>query len=101
MEGAHGELSAGLADALGGHDANGLARLHQFATGQAATVAESAEASLGLTGQRRTHVHALDAQCLDTLGHFLADHLIAANNEFACLGIDQVRGCPAASDALP
>ena len=51
VEGAHGELGAGLADGLGRDDADGFAHFDHFAGAQVAAVAEDADAALGLAGE--------------------------------------------------
>jgi hypothetical protein len=51
VEGTHGQLGAGLADGLGGDDADGLAGVHGLAGGQVDAVALGAHAALGLAGE--------------------------------------------------
>ena len=51
VEGTHRQLGAGLADGLGGDDADRLADVHQLAGGQRAAVALGADADLGLADQ--------------------------------------------------
>ena len=57
VEGPHRQLRAGLADRLGGDDADGLAELDRVAGGQRAAVAEAADAELGVAGEHRAHPH--------------------------------------------
>ncbi|MPM88032.1 hypothetical protein SDC9_135133 [bioreactor metagenome] len=51
MERTHGQLRAGLADGLGGDDANRLAGTHGLRRGQVHTVALGAHAAVGTAGQ--------------------------------------------------
>ena len=57
VEGPHRQLRAGLADRLGGDDADRLAELDRVAGGQRAAVAEAADAELGVAGEHRAHPH--------------------------------------------
>ncbi len=52
MERPHGELRAGLADRLGGDDADGLAVLGFPPCGETAAVADGADAALDLARER-------------------------------------------------
>ena len=73
VEGAHGELGAGLADGLGGDDAHRQAHLHELAGGEVAAVAQGAHAALGLAGEHGADAHPLDARGLDGVGRLLGD----------------------------
>ncbi len=68
MEGAHGELCARFADGLGRNNAHGFAGVDQMTARQIASVAEGADAALGLTGQGRAHHDRGDALVVDQLG---------------------------------
>ena len=57
VERPHRQLRAGLADRLGGDDADGLAELDRLAGGQRAAVARGADAELGVARQHRAHPH--------------------------------------------
>ena len=61
VEGAHGQLRAGLADGLGGDDADRFAALDHAAGGQVAPVAAGANAVLALASQHRADADAFDA----------------------------------------
>src|SRR5699024_8740705 len=66
VEGAHGQLGAGLTDGLGGDDADGLADVHQLTGRERTTVALGTGAHRGVAGQ---HGPDLD------LAHAGGDHL--------------------------
>src|SRR5262249_58060042 len=65
VEGAHGQLRAGLADRLRGDDADRLAVVDRRAAGEIAPVALAADAVDELAGQRRADLHFLDAGLVD------------------------------------
>nr|WP_231948670.1 hypothetical protein [Jiangella alkaliphila] len=64
VERPHGQLGAGLADGLGGDDADRLADVDELARGQRPAVAHGADAGLALAGQDTA-----DADVLDARGH--------------------------------
>src|SRR5690606_5525628 len=55
VEGAHGELGAGLADGLGGDNTHRLPLVDLVAPGQIAAVALGTDAETGFTGNGRAH----------------------------------------------
>ena len=61
VEGTHRQLGAGLADRLGGDDADRLADVDQLAGGQRAAVADGTGAERRLAGQHRAHPDLGDA----------------------------------------
>ena len=65
VEGAHGQLRAGLADRLRRDDADRLAVVDRRAAGEIAPVAFAADAVDEFAGQRRADLHFLDAGLLD------------------------------------
>src|SRR5580693_9358615 len=71
VERAHGELSARLADRLGGDDAHRLAHIDRGAAGKVAPVALAAGAAAGLAGE-----HGADLDLLDACGDQLLDVLL-------------------------
>ncbi len=68
VEGTHGQLRAGLADGLGGDDADRLAELDRQAGGQVAAIALHANAALGLASEHGANFQLLVADLLDVLG---------------------------------
>src|SRR5712692_4441612 len=67
VEGAHRELGPGLADRLGGDDADRLADIDDGAAGKVAPVALAADADWRLAGQYRADADGIDAGTLDPL----------------------------------
>src|SRR5579862_10052113 len=65
VERAHRELRARLADRLRGDDAHGLAHVHARAAAEVTAVAGCADAVAGVAGERRAHLHFVDAMLLD------------------------------------
>ena len=76
VEGAHGELGAGLADGLRRDDADGLAHLDHLAGAEVAAVAEDADAALGLAGEHGADLDPLDARSLHGGGEVFVDLLV-------------------------
>src|SRR6202020_1592966 len=76
VECTHGELSAGLADGLRRDDADGFAHLDHLAGAEVTAVAEDADAALGLAGENRADLDALDTRGPNGGGGGLA-HLLA------------------------
>src|SRR5690606_9625180 len=87
VEGAHGQLGAGLAYGLGGDDAYGGPHVHQPAYGQIAAVAAGAHAVAGAAGEDRADVHLLEAGLHEALGDFLGDLLVLADDDLAGFGV--------------
>ena len=61
VERPHGELRAGLADRLGGDDADRLALVDELAGREHRAVARRAHAAERVAGEHRTHPHPVDA----------------------------------------
>ncbi|MPL98794.1 hypothetical protein SDC9_45003 [bioreactor metagenome] len=100
VEGTHGQLRAGFADRLGGDDADRFADVDERAARQIATVAERADALLGLAGQRRADPHGLHAVRLDQVGLAFVDQLVLAHDHVVGAGNQNVIRRDAAEDAL-
>ena len=74
VEGAHGELRAGLADRLRRDDADRLAHVDRHAARQIAPVTSRADPVLGLAGQHRADLHLLNAGGVDRLDMPFLNH---------------------------
>src|SRR5258708_29561118 len=90
VEGAHGEVRAGLADGLRGDDANGFAELDHPARSQVAAVAQRANAAAGLAGEHGANAPALDIRGLYGVGQFFGDFLVHINDDVAFKVLDLV-----------
>ena len=80
VERPHRELRAGLADRLGGDDADRLADVDHPAARERPPVADRAHADLGLAGRDRAALHALDAG-VDDRGRDLVVELVAPGRD--------------------
>src|ERR1700753_835698 len=76
VEGTHGELRAGLADGLRRDDADGFAHLDHLAGAEVTAVAEDADAALGLAGENRANLDALETGGLNGVGEVFVDLLV-------------------------
>ena len=92
MEGPHSQLCAGLSDALGGDDANGLTHLHYLASGGQHAVAGLAHAAAAFTVQRRPGWYFSDPGVNHSLADVHVDHLVALYHYLAGLGMSDRRG---------
>ena len=99
MEGTHGELGAGLADGLRRDDADGFAHLDHLAGAEVTAVAEDADAALGLAGEHRADLDALDAGGLDGGGEVFVDLLVDVDDDLA-LEVLELLERDAADDAV-
>ncbi len=100
VEGAHGELSARLADGLGGNDADRLADVDHMATAQVTAIAHGANSAPGFAGQHRANFHLVNACSLDGIYPVFGDFFIHANDQLAAVRIKHVIAGHAAQNAL-
>ena len=100
VERPHRELRAGLADRLRRDDADGLADLDHLAGREHAAVAEAADAALGLAGQHRADLDALDARLLHAGGELLGDLVADPDDLLFGERIEDVLLRDAADDAV-
>jgi hypothetical protein len=99
VEGPHRQLGAGLADRLGGDDADRFTDVHRRAAGQVAAVAGAADADLGFAGQDRTHLHRLHRSGFDGVGHVLGQVGVGRDDDLAGRRVLDVLGRETAQDA--
>src|SRR5262249_21150904 len=85
VEGAHGQLRAGLTDGLGGHDADGFADVDQLAGGHGSPIAGGEHAGAGGARQHRTHLDLRDARCQQGVDLRVTQVLAARNDDVAGL----------------
>ena len=90
VEDSHGELGTRFTDGLGGHDTNGFADGNKFASGHVLTIAMTADAVAGLTGEDSADLNFLDAGIDDFLCGEIVNEGIRRNEDFASLWIDDV-----------
>ena len=99
VEGAHGELRAGLADGLRRDDSHGLAHLDEAPGGQVAAIAARAHAAPGFAGEHGANLHSLDTRGLNRVRQFLGDFLVDLDDHVAFVVLDLLKG-HAANDAI-
>ena len=100
MERPHRQLRAGLADRLGGDDADRLADVDHVPAGQVAAVAEHADAAPGLAGEHRADLDVVDARVLDDADLLLGDLLAGRDQHLAGVRVEDVVDGDAAEDAV-
>src|ERR1035437_7786986 len=83
VEGAHGQLRAGLADGLGRDHTDRLAALDQPSSGQVAAVAHDTDAALGFAGKHRADLDAHDAGRLNGRREIFGDLLVDTHDHVA------------------
>src|SRR6516225_7921852 len=89
VEGTHGQLRAGLADGLGGHDTDGFADVDQLAGGHGPPVARRADARAGCARQHRAHLDLRDTRRQQGVDLRVAQVLAARDDDVAGL-VDRV-----------
>ncbi|SGJ23670.1 Uncharacterised protein [Mycobacterium tuberculosis] len=89
VEGAHGQLGAGFADGLGGHDADGFTDVDQLAGGHGTPVAGRAHAGAGGTRQHRTHLDLGNTSSQQSVNLRIAQVLTTLDDDVAGL-VDRV-----------
>src|SRR5690606_9609838 len=100
VEGAHGQLGAGLADGLGGNHADRLPDVDLVAPGQVAAITLGTDAVAGLTGDGGAHTHFIDAHGLDALHPFLVDHGAGGHGDLVAAGLEHILGHHPAEDTV-
>ena len=88
VEGAHGELRAGLADGLRGDDAGGFAQLHHASGSEITPVAHDADPAFGFAGKHGADLHPLDAGGLNGIGQLFGDLVVDVNDDAAFVILD-------------
>ena len=91
VEGAHGQLRAGLADGLRGHDADRLADVDELAGRHRTAVAHRAHAGAGGAGQHRAHLDLGDARGQQRLDRRVTEIVTTLDDDVALL-VDGVGG---------
>ena len=100
VEDPHRQLGAGLADGLGGHDADGFALLDQLPGRAVKAIAVAADAFFGLAGEDRADLDLGDAGFLDLLGLLIAYEGVLADDDLAGVRVDDVVHGEAPGDAV-
>src|SRR5690606_14473427 len=100
VEGAHGQLGAGLADGLGGNHADRLPDVDLVAPGQVAAITLGTDAVAGLTGAGGAHTRFIDAHGLDALHPFLVDHGAGGHGDLVAAGLEHILGHHPAEDTV-
>src|SRR5579859_2465422 len=100
VERTHGELSARLADRLGGDDADRFAGIDLGAAGQIAAIAGAADAGLGFAGQHRADADDFDAGRFDLLDQAFVDQAAGGDDHRTVGRVDHVARRGTAEDTL-
>ena len=100
VEGAHGQLGAGLADRLGGNHAHGLAQVHQAATAQVTAIALGAQPVTGFAGQCRANLDFINADCFQFIECELVEQGARRQQQAVGFRVQQVFGGGAAQHAV-
>src|SRR3569832_2272999 len=100
VEGAHGELRAGLADRLRRDDTHGLADVDLVSAREVTTVTHGAYAVAGLAGDGRTHHHVIDAERFQLVDPILIEQRTRGYGHVAATGDNHVFGHGTSQHAL-
>jgi hypothetical protein len=100
VEGPHGELSARLADRLGGDDAHRFADVDARAPRQVTAVAGRADAGLGFADEDGADLHRGDAGLFDAVDEDLVEVGVGLDDDRVRARLADVLGRGAAQDAL-
>src|SRR5690606_12317777 len=90
VESTHGQLSARLADGLGGDHTHGFAAVDQRAATQIAAIAVRAQAMTRFASQRRAYLDLIDAYAVDVLDGVLVEQRAGRNGGFLSFRVDDV-----------
>ena len=96
VERTHRELRAGLADGLGGDDADRFADLGHAIGGEVHAVALRTATTAAFAGENRTDLELLVTDVVEAEGNGLVDHLSRADDDF--FAVDHLLGRNAAVD---
>ena len=99
VERTHGQLGAGLADGLGGDDADRFTDLHFLASSQVQAVAFGAAALLEFAGQHGTDLQLFNADLFQLFRLLLVDEVVDVHDDLAADGIDDTLAGNAAVNA--
>src|ERR1035438_9118314 len=83
VEGAHGQLRAGLADGLRGDNADRFSEFDHAARCEVAAITQGANSAAGFTGEHGTNANALDTSFLDIVGKLFSDFLVYVDDHIA------------------
>ena len=101
VEGPHRQLGAGLADRLGGDDADGVADLGELVRGQIDAIRLGVDAVLARRGQGGHDLDPLDAGILDLAGGLLGDQVAGTREQIGRIErVGDVVGRAPADDPL-
>ena len=100
VEGPHGQLGTGLADRLGGDDADRLTDRNCLAVGKVGAVALGADALGRMAGEDRTDFDGGGAGGDDLLGVLLVHDLVLGDKHLAGGGVDEIVDQVTALEAL-
>ena len=100
VEGPHGQLSARLTDGLRRNNAHSLTRVHLSAPCQIAAITHGTNTVLGLTSERRAHLHRDHASRFNRVRQFLVKQSIARCQHLIRARLQHIFSHNAAQNAL-